>query len=278
VWASGQPNDQGHTQNCVQINANGGHGAGTWTTANCDQSAGYICEQLNEGLVSTAATAGAGACPSDWQLFGTSCYLATLPNCSDSDCFLSWSDALKSCKTKNSSAYLTSVDTYGELRLAQLVLPRLGWDRVWMGLNDIKNEGSYVWSDGRPLQGQTFKWAPGQPDDSNGTQNCVAMLQDGTISDEDCNLQLPYSCEMPVQTQPQPQPHTSSGLSSGSVAGIVVGVLLVFAVVIVMIVIFRRRRGRTGGGYDVAKLSGDDDDEGLLPGGDDKNDDEPLPP
>ena len=50
VWANGQPNDHQHTQNCVLINANGGHQAGTWTTANCDMNAGYICEKLNGKL------------------------------------------------------------------------------------------------------------------------------------------------------------------------------------------------------------------------------------
>ena len=50
VWASGQPNDSQHTHNCVLINASGGHQAGTWTAANCDMNAGYICEKLNGKL------------------------------------------------------------------------------------------------------------------------------------------------------------------------------------------------------------------------------------
>ena len=151
-----------------------------------------------------------GACPiaAGWLSFGTSCYWAT--NCYGDDCSLSWFAARNSCKAKLDGADLTSIDSFDELRLAQYALPRLGWGRVWIGLNDIKNEGSYVWSDGSSVGGNAFDWASGQPDDSNGTQNCVAMLQNGTISDENCNQTLHYGCEIQV-SQPQPQPHTSSG-------------------------------------------------------------------
>ena len=46
VWANGQPN-RTQNQNCVLINPNGDHQAGTWRTAGCNTNAGYICEKLN---------------------------------------------------------------------------------------------------------------------------------------------------------------------------------------------------------------------------------------
>jgi hypothetical protein len=197
VWAHDQPNRTQH-QNCVLINPEGDEQEGTWKTANCNTNAGYICEKLNEGPVPTDPSTPAEPCPiaSGWLSYGTSCYWATLPGCAGGDCFLSWLDARSSCKAMNDAADLTSIDSYDELRLAQYTLPKLGWERVWTGLNDIEDEGIYVWSDGSPVGENTFDWAPGQPDDSNGTQNCVVMLLDGTISDENCNRTLPYGCEI----------------------------------------------------------------------------------
>ena len=137
-------------------------------------------------------------------LLDDTCYWATRPDCVG-DCFLPWSNARAACMAMVPGADLTSVNTYDELIQAQYILPRLGWGDVWIGLNDIKTEGAYVWSDGSPVGERGLDWAPGEPNDKNKTQNCVAMLSDGTITDQDCSIPYPFACEIPLSASPHHQ-------------------------------------------------------------------------
>ena len=43
-------------------------------------------------------------------------------------------------------------------------------NRYWLGANDRQAEGQWVWVDGTPLI--FSKWAPGEPNDFNGVQDC----------------------------------------------------------------------------------------------------------
>ena len=42
----------------------------------------------------------------------------------------------------------------------------------WFGLHDLREEGSYQWADGSAL-GTYNAWAPGQPNNKGGNQDCV---------------------------------------------------------------------------------------------------------
>jgi uncharacterized delta-60 repeat protein len=61
----------------------------------------------------------------------------------------------------------------------QWLLNTFGGNRLWIGFNDIAQEGSWVWTDGSP---KTFtKWAPGEPSNSKGSED-VAELYGLTTS------------------------------------------------------------------------------------------------
>ena len=75
-------------------------------------------------------------------------------------------------------------------------------DHVWIGLNDIEDEGSFQWTDGSPVN--YTNWAPGQPDNLNDS-DCVFLLPDGTWDDGQCEWRASgntpakaYVCETPV--------------------------------------------------------------------------------
>lgn len=66
---------------------------------------------------------------------------------------------------------------------------------MWIGLNDRQTEGSMVWDGGGTLG--TFRhWATDQPDDFDGSEDCVELLADGRgYNDRPCTDLRPYVCE-----------------------------------------------------------------------------------
>ena len=52
---------------------------------------------------------------------------------------------------------------------------------LWIGLNDVQQEGTFVWASGQPV---TYtNWAPGQPDNNPfyGGEDYVHMVQKGNV-------------------------------------------------------------------------------------------------
>ena len=66
----------------------------------------------------------------------------------------------------------------------------------WIGLNDIKQEGVYVWSSGQPI---TYSnWNSHQPDDYRHSEDCVEFwAQPATWNDNRCIVNRPFICQMP---------------------------------------------------------------------------------
>ncbi|XP_071488786.1 echinoidin-like [Diadema antillarum] len=61
--------------------------------------------------------------------------------------------------------------------------------KLWIGFNDIAEEGEFVWSDRSTVYYRN--WISGQPDDSGGREDCVHIYLTGVHRDEwndiDCN-------------------------------------------------------------------------------------------
>ncbi|XP_072181990.1 alpha-N-acetylgalactosamine-specific lectin-like [Diadema setosum] len=61
--------------------------------------------------------------------------------------------------------------------------------RLWIGINDIAEEGEFVWSDGSNASYQN--WRPNQPDNYRGQEDCVqiglAHVSRNEWNDIDCN-------------------------------------------------------------------------------------------
>ena len=54
----------------------------------------------------------------------------------------------------------------------------------WIGLNDINTEGTYVWADGS--YSHYKHWYSGQPDNYQGSEDCVNTRYSGSWSDASC--------------------------------------------------------------------------------------------
>lgn len=56
---------------------------------------------------------------------------------------------------------------------------------IWIGYSDAITEGSFVWYDGSPLS--YSNWAPGEPNNSGGNENCTQIYPDGGWNDLNCS-------------------------------------------------------------------------------------------
>ncbi|MCB9569952.1 MAG: CotH kinase family protein [Myxococcales bacterium] len=66
----------------------------------------------------------------------------------------------------------------------------------WIGLSDIQQEGTFVWSDGTPLD--FTAWNEGEPNNS-GNEDCVNLPKwsGGLWNDLKCSTVRPYICKLP---------------------------------------------------------------------------------
>lgn len=68
---------------------------------------------------------------------------------------------------------------------------------VWIGLNDVKSEGNFLWPDGTHVT--YIKWASNQPDNQNENDDCVRMMIDkGAWDDTTCEHILSFVCEKEI--------------------------------------------------------------------------------
>lgn len=57
---------------------------------------------------------------------------------------------------------------------------------IWIGFNDEEQEGSFVWYDQSPV---TYtNWAPGEPNNSGGNEDCTQIYPNGQWNDLPCNI------------------------------------------------------------------------------------------
>ena len=72
----------------------------------------------------------------------------------------------------------------------------------WMGFNDRRAEGRWVWEDGSAV---TYtNWAPGEPNNVGAGEDCGQLNRFGDAfwNDEPCRLSYPYICELDLPDGP----------------------------------------------------------------------------
>jgi cysteine-rich repeat protein len=85
--------------------------------------------------------------------------------------------------------YLAQLQTPGERAFVAkgIHLP------VWLDASDSALEGQFIWRAGEPVDPAWF--ASGQPDDADGSQNCLALNAGDRLIDDACGDQRPFLCE-----------------------------------------------------------------------------------
>ncbi len=101
-----------------------------------------------------------------------------------------WANAQGICE--QNGGYLASIGSAAENHFLAEILTI---QSAWIGLNDHAYEGQYTWANGDAM---TYSnWYPGQPNDYNGNQDCVEMLNNGEWNDQYCSYELEFIMEKP---------------------------------------------------------------------------------
>ncbi|XP_017930940.2 macrophage mannose receptor 1-like [Manacus vitellinus] len=183
-WAPGSPEPESEKL-CAVLNP---RRDAKWENKPCDLKLGYICKKENSTMdpfILSSGNTEPVKCPEGWIPYGGHCFMVHRDP-------KEWREALISCNESNGN--LASIHNPEE---HSFILSQLGYqavDELWIGLNDLKTQMYFEWSDGTPV---TYtKWLPGEPThEVNGQENCVIMAgKDGYWADNACDRKLGYIC------------------------------------------------------------------------------------
>lgn len=69
----------------------------------------------------------------------------------------------------------------------------------WIGATDVHAEALWIWVDGTPVAMGTPFWAPTEPNNWHGTEDCLSILSNtysaGYFNDYTCSLEFFFICE-----------------------------------------------------------------------------------
>lgn len=138
---------------------------------------------LDAAIVAPDASA-AQACEGPGEFAGlapTTCYRQL-------DALATWATARSSCQDWGGDLVEVTTPAVNELIAAEVD------DSVWIGANDLQNEGEMVWVSGAPVE--YANWAQAQPDDFQGEEDCVERrTPDGLWNDAPCGGAKRAICE-----------------------------------------------------------------------------------
>lgn len=101
-----------------------------------------------------------------------------------------WNDSLAYCRTKHTDlAIIRSDDDL--VQLQKEVQRQQFTSKAWIGLYDDLN--SWRWSIGDKPPGSKTYWAPGEPNNWNGDEECTAVQANGWV-DKPCTDMYPFVC------------------------------------------------------------------------------------
>jgi len=141
--------------------------------------AGDAGESVDAGAPSAPLACGA---PGEFAAADGRCYLLGTPAAS-------WAVSSAACDAWG--GVLARIDSPEE----EALLVQNAAGDTWVGLNDLDVEGDMRWDGGGELGAYT-RWAPQQPDDFAGSEDCVALLADGRgWNDRPCADLRAYFCE-----------------------------------------------------------------------------------
>ena len=102
------------------------------------------------------------------------------------DAGIDWPGARDQCLSRGGDlATVTSLEEYNLMYSLNTAFAN-----CWIGLNDLETEGTWVWADG---DNSTFRyWAPGEPNNDFGVQDCGCTWTHNMM--DDCNCEWTFSC------------------------------------------------------------------------------------
>ncbi|XP_056375176.1 macrophage mannose receptor 1-like [Hyla sarda] len=204
-WVPGNPSTEPGI-NCVSLNPGK---SGKWESRECSQKLGYICKKGNSSAsyVPPSGVNDAITCPASWIPYNGYCYTLLKET-------MMWKDAVLACRKEEGdlaslhnieeSSFITSQFEFGDTEF------------VWLGLNDLKTQLFFEWSDGSPVTYTT--WQRGEPSHlTNKQEDCVALsTKDGHWADKMCEKKFPYLCKRkPLPVDHEQAPPVEQGCDKG---------------------------------------------------------------
>lgn len=130
-------------------------------------------------------------CSEGWHSHATQCFYT-------SNNTLSWEKAKEQCLQLGGNLASIQDNSTNSFLLA-ILDPAL---RYWLGGNDIKAEGTWMW-EGKNVHFSFTYWSLNEPNNAHGKQNCLLFRYSGNDNamkwfDRDCNNRCNYVCEIMV--------------------------------------------------------------------------------
>nr|XP_020502873.1 C-type lectin domain family 4 member M-like [Labrus bergylta] len=144
-------------------------------------------------------------CKDGWEQHGEKCYFFSTKKST-------WNESRDECR-QHGGGDLVKIDsteeqTFLDMRLRDVMV--YAEDRFWIGLTDSKEEDTWLWADGSPLNSSLVFWSNGEPDNWDGDnadgEDCVRMGEKGgavehkSWFDKYCEIPHRYICEKPAET------------------------------------------------------------------------------
>ncbi|XP_058889912.1 macrophage mannose receptor 1-like [Acipenser ruthenus] len=181
-WGSGEPNNHQGRENCVEMGIRSNYSY--WNDLNCDAVKDWICE-IRKGQAPIIPPVPPPDIPAiecgtnpGWRKNNGMCYYYN-----DTEITDLYTAALR-CYEEN--ARLASIADEEEQSFLTSMVGTGAVEYAWIGLKEMGVVGGeYHWLDFSPV---TFvNWAPGEPNDANGEEQCVQMSRHaGTWYDMNC--------------------------------------------------------------------------------------------
>ncbi|KAK3106670.1 hypothetical protein FSP39_024902 [Pinctada imbricata] len=186
TWSPHEPNDYNHNEDCVQVDMS----TRKWNDNNCFFSMNYICKIARGVQIPTSVApptaATSAACGPGWVAYSSFCYMFA------TNMTKSWYDARTYCNSMGSE--LISIHSLDENNLIVGQATKQGRSNYWIGLNELQQHGTYLWSDNTVTD--FTAWRPGEPNDAFGGERCTNFnIYGGTWNDNNCDAALPFICK-----------------------------------------------------------------------------------
>ncbi|XP_073073251.1 collectin-11 isoform X1 [Manis javanica] len=103
-----------------------------------------------------------------------------------------YADAQLACQRRGGALGMPKDEAANGLMAAYVA--QAGLARVFIGIDDLEREGTFVYSDRSPMQ--TFsKWRSGEPNNAYDEEDCVEMVASGGWNDVACHVTMHFVCE-----------------------------------------------------------------------------------
>ena len=137
------------------------------------------------------------SCGEGWEKNGEHCYFWSTEK-------KNWNDAEDFCQMEG--GHLASVESEATRQYLEERTNRIGLGDVWLGGNDLNQEGVWQWTDGTPWDQEVEFWRPGEPNNSGGAENCLELhlygdMHNGRWNDDICSKDNAFLCSKRTEKQ-----------------------------------------------------------------------------